>query len=130
MLRITQGMIRNEKPVRDTTINANKTYQDTTIGDVDEQPPSFPGGIEAMFAFIEKNIHPIPGQSGRVVVTFIVEKNGNLNDIKVRRSASPELDAEALRVVRLMPRWIPGKTFGETTRSIYNIPVKFAKELR
>ena len=65
------------------------------------------------------------GIQGRVVVTFVVERDGSIDSIKVVKKVSPELDREALRVIRLMPKWNPGKQNGKTVRTKYTIPVIF-----
>ena len=65
------------------------------------------------------------GIQGRVVVTFVVERDGSIDSIKVIKKVSPELDREALRVIRLMPKWNPGKQNWKTVRTKYTIPVIF-----
>ena len=65
------------------------------------------------------------GVQGRVVVSFVVEKDGHITDVKVVRSVDPSLDKEAARVVRSMPSWIPGKQNGSAVRVKYNVPVSF-----
>ena len=65
------------------------------------------------------------GIQGRVAVTFVVERDGSIDSIKVVKKVSPELDREALRVIRLMPKWNPGKQNGKTVRTKYTIPVIF-----
>ena len=65
------------------------------------------------------------GVQGRVVVSFVVEKDGSITDVKVVRSVDPSLDKEAARVVKSMPRWIPGKQNGAAVRVKYNVPVSF-----
>ncbi|MDE6396642.1 MAG: energy transducer TonB, partial [Muribaculaceae bacterium] len=76
--------------------------------------PSFPGGEAEMYKFIATNIkYPATaveeGVSGRVIVTFVVEKDGSLSNVKVLRGKHPDLDKEAVRVVKAMPKWIPGE---------------------
>ena len=95
-----------------------------------EQMPSFPGGNKALMKFLDDNLrYPAEaramGIQGRVVVTFVVERDGNIDSIKVIKKVSPELDREALRVIRLMPKWNPGKQNGKTVRTKYTIPVIF-----
>ena len=65
------------------------------------------------------------GTQGCVVVSFVVEKDGSITNVKVVNSVDPSLDAEALRVVNSMPRWIPGKQNGVPVRVIYNVPISF-----
>jgi len=100
------------------------------VYDVVEQMPSFPGGNGALMEFLNENTHfPLTakeqGIQGRVVVSFIIEEDGSLTDIQVCRSVDSALDKEAIRVVRSMPNWIPGRQNGKPTRVKYNVPVSF-----
>ena len=90
--------------------------------------PSFPGVNEAFMKFIKDNItYPDPEAcvQGRVVVKFIVERDGSISHAQIARSLDPIFDKEALRVVNNMPKWIPGKQNGKTVRVSYNVPVSF-----
>lgn len=94
------------------------------------EPPSFPGGSAAMMQFIAKNLrYPKAAQEagvqGRVMLQFTVGQDGTLSDIKVLRSISAEIDAEAVRVVRSMPRWTPAKANGKPISARYMVPVAF-----
>lgn len=98
--------------------------------DVVEQMPSFPGGPSALMEWLSNNVkYPVVAQEngvqGRVVVSFVVERDGSITDVKVVRGVDPSLDKEASRVVRAMPRWIPGKQNGSAVRVKYNVPVAF-----
>ena len=98
-----------------------------------EVPPEFPGGMEAMMNFLSENVrYPAEAQaegiSGRVVVSFVVKKNGKIADVRVSRSVDPSLDAEALRVVNLMPKWKPGRSGGKKVNVMYNIPLTFKRQ--
>ena len=95
----------------------------------EEVYPKFPGGPEKMFEFIADNLH-WPGDDdsciqGRVVVSFIVEKDGSLTDVKVEKGVDPSFDKEAVRVVKTMPKWEPGMWRGKPTRVKYCIPIRF-----
>ena len=100
------------------------------VYDCVEQMPSFPGGTQKLKEFIEKNLR-YPKEleescvQGRVIVRFIVERNGKLSNVKVVKSVHPVLDKEALRIVKLMPRWIPGRQNGITVRVKCYIPIIF-----
>ena len=113
------------------TIPYRPDYVDETrVYDVVDQMPQFPGGFEKLKEFIEKNRrYPKSLQEsciqGRVVVTFVVEKTGKISHAKVVRGVDPALDKEALRVVRKMPRWIPGKLYGKNVDVNYTMPVDF-----
>lgn len=107
-----------------------KPEVENKVFDVVEQMPSFPGGNAALMKYLSENVkYPVVAQEngvqGRVVVSFVVEKDGHITDVKVVRSVDPSLDKEAARVVRSMPSWIPGKQNGSAVRVKYNVPVSF-----
>ena len=107
-----------------------KHVEEEKVFDVVEQMPSFPGGNSALMKFLNENIHyPVVAQEngvqGRVVISFVVERDGHITDVQVARSVDPSLDKEAQRVVRSMPKWIPGKQNGSAVRVKYNVPVSF-----
>ena len=102
----------------------------TKVFDVVEEMPSFPGGQGALMQYLASNIkYPVVAQEngvqGRVIVSFVVERDGSISDVKVARSVDPSLDREAQRVVKSMPRWSPGKQYGSTVRVKYTVPVVF-----
>lgn len=102
----------------------------TKVFDVVEEMPSFPGGQGALIQYLSSNIkYPVVAQEngvqGRVIVSFVVERDGSISDVKVARSVDPSLDREAQRVVKSMPRWSPGKQNGSTVRVKYTVPVVF-----
>lgn len=103
--------------------------KDKTFGPV-EQVAQFPGGEMAMLEFLKDNIRypesaQKAGKQGRVIVSFIIEKDGSIGDVKVLRSVDPALDAEAIRVVKTFPKWSPGKMSGTPVRTSYTLPVAF-----
>lgn len=107
-----------------------KHVEEEKVFDVVEQMPSFPGGNAALMKFLNENIHyPVVAQEngvqGRVVISFVVERDGHITDVQVARSVDPSLDKEAQRVVKSMPKWIPGKQNGSAVRVKYNVPVSF-----
>lgn len=100
------------------------------IFEVVEQNPAFPGGDQALMAWLTKNLkYPASAQEnniqGRVLVQFVVNKDGSIVDPKILRGADPALDKEAMRVVSAMPKWTPGKQRGKTVRVRYTLPVTF-----
>lgn len=104
--------------------------EETKIFEVVEQMPSFPGGDAALMQFLSKNIkYPVVaeenGIQGRVIATFVVERDGSITDVKVVKSVDPSLDKEAIRVLKSMPKWIPGKQNGSAVRVKYTVPVTF-----
>ena len=95
-----------------------------------EQLPEFPGGMSAFIQWLTKNLrYPPTAQSqkrqGRVVVSFIVNRDGSISDEKVATAADPLLDAEAMRVVRMMPRWKAGIQNGKPCRTMVAVPIVF-----
>ena len=100
------------------------------VFEVVEQMPAFPGGVAALMKYLLENTHYPSiaaeyGVQGRVVVGFVVEKDGSITDVTVIKSQDPSLDREAARVVKSMPRWIPGKQNGSAVRVKYQVPVTF-----
>ena len=116
------------------TANAQKTVvsqSNQNVYDEVEQMPEFPGGMEAMINFIQTNIkYPKDAikqeVSGRVMVMFVVETDGSLSNVRVARKVFPSLDAEAVRVIKIMPKWKPGKEKGKVVRVNYTMPVVFS----
>ena len=109
-------------------VKENATTEETFM--VVEQMPEFPGGIQELMSFLSKNIkYPKAAQEngiqGRVIVQFVVEKDGTPTEFKVMRSVDPDLDAEALRVMKEMPKWKPGMQKGQVVRVKYTLPVTF-----
>jgi len=97
----------------------------------DSIPPQFVGGERALTSFFENNLRFPIGFYGRrprfgtVLVSFVVEKDGSISNARVIHSITPYLDREALRVIRMMPRWIPAKVYGKPVRFYYVMPVGF-----
>ena len=105
--------------------------QDRIYCDIPYTQPSFPGGQEALLQYLKENVQWPDTEScvqGRVIVSFIVETDGSLSDIKVVKSLDPLFDKEALRIVKSMPKWIPGTQNGQLVRIKYTIPVIFRYE--
>ncbi len=95
-----------------------------------EQKPQFPGGESEMYKWLGANIVYPPaaaeeGVSGRVVVEFVVGKDGSITNVRVVRPRHPALDKEAVRVVKAMPKWIPGRNNGQPVKVTYTLPVTF-----
>ena len=110
---------------RATTTTGSQTADSLFVDD--EQPASFPGGQEALLAFLDQSVRYPEGYEscaqGRVVVRFTIDVDGSIVDPKVIRSLDPPLDKEALRVVGLMPKWIPAKEKGKYKRTEYVLPI-------
>ena len=116
------------------TANAQKTVvsqSNQSVYDQVEQMPEFPGGMPAMIEFLQTNLkYPedaIKQQvGGRVMVMFVVETDGTLSNVRVARNVFPSLDSEAVRVVKTMPKWKPGKEKGRPVRVNFTLPVVFS----
>jgi protein TonB len=107
-----------------------KHEEENKVFDVVEQMPSFPGGPAALMKYLSENMrYPAVaeenGIQGRVTVQFVVEKDGSVTDVRTMKSVDPALDREAERVVKSMPKWIPGKQNGSAVRVKYFVPVVF-----
>ncbi len=114
------------------TVNAQtlKTTNGKVYDTVDVMP-EYPGGFETMVKFLSSNmIYPKEAQKkgleGRSLVSFIVEKDGALSNITVKKSAGKMFDDEAMRVVKKMPKWKPGRKDGKLVRVHFNLPVQFS----
>ncbi len=119
-----------QKKVVKTTQTTKKADASNKVYEVVEQMPTFPGGDAALMKYLAENIkYPVSAQKakeqGRVVVQFIVEKDGAVTGVKTVRSVTPVLDAEAVRVIKAMPKWTPGRQGGQPVRVNYNVPVSF-----
>ena len=107
-----------------------QVVEETKIFTVVEQMPMFPGGDGALMGYLRDNIHyptvaAENGVQGRVVVGFVVERDGSITDVNILRGVDPSLDREAMRVVKSMPKWTPGKQNGSAVRVKYQVPVSF-----
>ena len=116
-----------------TTVNAQKTVvaeKNQQVFDVVEQMPEYPGGIQALFEYLQQNVkYPEDAKNqkveGRVIATFVVETDGTINNVEVVKPAFPSLDAEAVRVLSAMPKWTPGMQSGKVVRVKYTVPINF-----
>ena len=119
-----------QKKVVKTTKTTKKADASNKVYEVVEQMPTFPGGDAALMKYLAENIkYPVSAQKakeqGRVVVQFIVEKDGAVTSVKTVRSVAPAPDAEAVRVIKAMTKWTPGRQGGQPVRVNYNVPVSF-----
>ncbi len=118
-----------EAQMDEATVVEDDTIYETLVHPV-EVDPEFPGGNEALYKYLAQNIkYPEKAKAdkieGRVVVGFVIEKDGSISNAEVRRSVNVEMDAEALRVINAMPKWQPGTMEGKPVRVHYNIPITF-----
>ena len=110
-------------------VNA-QTNTDEVVYSAVEQTAVFPGGDAAMLSWLSQNIrYPAKaaedGITGRVIVQFVVEKDGSITNVSILRGVDKELDREAVRVIRIMPQWQPAKNNGQAVRSYFTLPVSF-----
>ena len=111
----------------------NDPTRDNTFITV-EQMPQFPGGQDSLLSFIRQNLNypekaSDKGIQGKVLVSFIVDKSGKVRDVELKRGVDPLLDAEALRVIRLLPHWVPGMQDGKAVNVSYVLPLNFKLDL-
>jgi len=109
-----------------------KSFTDTISGEAPftfaEEMPVFPGGVASLNSFLRRNTHwphPLYDATGTVLIEFIVETDGSITNPSIKVSLTPELDAEALRLIKLMPRWKPALNQGKPVRCYYILPMKF-----
>ena len=115
-----------EQDVNDKQKSSNTSQESQEkVYDVVEEMPSFPGGQLALMQYLYPFEAQENGVQGRVIINFVVEDDGSISHVKVAKSADPALDREAMRVVEIMPKWIPGKQNGECVRVRYSVPVVF-----
>ena len=124
-----EAELKAEAKASDATAPADTTKN--VVYDVTETMPQFPGGQEMMMKYLAANIkYPASAvkakKQGRVIVTFIIQKDGSVAKARIARSVDPELDAEALRIVKAMPNWTPGTQDGKPVNVKYTIPVIFS----
>lgn len=125
-----KGNDESGKDIADLKQIVTQAAPEEKVFDVVEQMPTYPVGLEALNDYLMKHIkYPViaeeNGIQGKVIVTFVVEKDGSITDIVVVKSVDPALDKEAKRVVGTMPHWIPGKQNGSTVRVKFTLPVTF-----
>lgn len=113
-----------------TVMAQEKKAADNNIYDAPEVMPEYPGGMQAMMSFIGENVkYPEDAMekniSGKVFVSFVVEKDGSVSEAKVVKGVCESIDKEALRVVNAMPKWTPGKKDGKNVRVSYTLPFTF-----
>jgi TonB family protein len=136
----------NEKPIPDASnvihvepkLKTKSTLTDSIAEDTEglmcnigyEHLPEFPGGLDALTKFLAKNTRwpeTTADTTGVVYVNFLVQDDGNVTEVNVIKGIHKDYDAEALRVVKMMPRWKPGELNGRKVATRYTIPIRFAE---
>lgn len=121
MLFSMLGFAQNVESVASPNIDDNAIYNTSGI----EVKPEFPGGLNEFYKYIGKNYRTpnVKGLKGKVFVTFVIEKDGSLSDIKVIRDIGLGTGQEAIRVLKECPKWIPGEQNGQKVRVMYALPI-------
>lgn len=123
----------NVKQWRTAVIKPTADSDNSKIFGAAEEMPSFPGGEKALMQYIKDNTY-YPEEmcegaaQGRVMVGFVINEDGSISDVKVLRSLTPELDEVAVKIVKGMPKWNPGKQNGKAVKTKYTVPVSFRTE--
>lgn len=117
-------------PPQPTSGRGREELSEQHVYEFVEELPQFPGGEAALLRWLQNNIiyPPVAAEyniQGRVEVSFVVERNGGVSDVKVVKSVDEDLDAEAVRVTSAMPKWKPGMQDGKPVRTRYTIPITF-----
>lgn len=125
-----KGVANGTVDIADVKAAVTEVAEPEKVWDVIEQMPTFPGGDGELMATLMKSIkYPVIAQEngiqGKVILGFVVTKTGAISDVTVLRSLDPSCDKEAIRVVKLLPKWIPGKQNGENVNVRYTLPVVF-----
>ncbi len=120
----------DRKPFIEEGEEGNSADYKGKVFDIAEEMPQFPGGSNALFTYLSQNVrYPKYAEDkdiqGRVICSFIVEKDGSINEVTVVKNVHETLDREAIRVIKSMPRWVPGKSKGVHIRVRYNLPINF-----
>lgn len=123
----------NVKQWRTAAIKPTADPDSSKIFGAAEDMPSFPGGEKALMQYIKDNTY-YPKEmcegaaQGRVMVGFVINEDGSISDVKVLRSLTPEFDEVAVKIVKGMPKWNPGKQNGKAVKTKYTVPVSFRTE--
>ena len=122
-------MNTEEQAPEETEPQSKKVYNSV------EQMPEFPGGQEGLMRYLQQNVQYPPtavqnNVQGRVIVQFIIDETGQVGDVEVVRSVSEEVDAEAVRVIKSMPKFEPGRQNGEPVAVWYTLPIAFKMQAK
>lgn len=131
--KIQRTVSDNAKQWRAAVIKPTADPDSSKIFGAAEEMPSFPGGEKALMQYIKDNTY-YPEEmcegaaQGRVMVGFVINEDGSISDVKVLRSLTPEFDEVAVKIVKGMPKWNPGKQNGKAVKTKYTVPVSFRTE--
>lgn len=118
------------KTSKSSMMNSGDQHQNYEIYTLVDKMPSYPGGDEARMRFLQENIvYPVEARSkgyqGTVYLTFVVEPDGSITDVRVLKGVHPSIDNEAVRVIQIMPKWEPGTHRGKPLRVQFTMPIRF-----
>lgn len=122
--------VEDDYSSNETAMNEESSSSENSINDGVEVMPEFPGGPQALFNYLNANVK-FPriaeenGIQGKVVVSYVIDIDGSVTDVQVVQSVHPALDKEAMRVIKNMPKWIPGKHDGKAVQVKYSVPINF-----
>jgi len=127
---VTIGLLTINLNAKSQNSNIDEIKKDTLVFVVVEESPEFQGGDQARIEYLIKNINypkkaRKAGIQGTVYITFIIEKDGKVSNVRILRGIGGGCDEESLRVVKNMPKWKPGRQRGKNVRVQYNMPLKF-----
>lgn len=137
VLTIVMALLGTAAWAQSDTKTTTKTESNTAVNAIEEdvfvvveEDPEFPGGMEALYRYLASNIkYPENAKKeriqGKVYVSFVIEKDGSVSNIKVLRDIGGGCGEEAVRVVKQMPKWKPGRQRGKRVRTQYNLPINF-----
>ena len=122
---LAAGNVQAAKQVKNESSETVETLE------APDKMPQFPGGQSGLHRFLSENVrYPYyayqKGIQGKVLVQFVVDKDGSVTDVKVEKSVHKSLDKEAVRVLKKMPKWTPGEKDGKPVRVLYHMPVNFS----
>jgi len=122
---LSVGSIHAAEPVQ------NEQSEIVEVLEAPDKMPQFPGGMSGLHKYLMENVHypyyaERKGIQGKVMVQFVVDRDGTVTDVKVEKPAHKSLNKEAVRVVKKMPKWIPGEQDGKPVRVLYHMPVNFS----
>ena len=117
-------------PSDEPQVDVGSQVQSAPVYQFVEQMPQFPGGDQAMMEYLKKNLrYPIVAREnevqGRVIVRFVVNEDGKVSDVVIMRDIGSGCGQEAVRVVKMMPKWLPGKQNGKPVKTYFTLPVTF-----
>lgn len=125
-----EDFTKQDQMKKDVVVVEEVKHEPEKVWTAVEQMPSFPGGDAALYSWLSSHLQypqqaADEGVSGTVVVKFVVGRDGSVSQVSIARGKHPALDKEAMRVVKMLPKFIPGKQNGQTVNVWYNLPVKF-----